>query len=464
MARLRFRVGLLGEILGMAVDTLRTNKLRSALTVLGVVIGVTSIVGMTSLIRGFGDQFESLIRQMGSDTIYVAKLSISSFASGRDFWDVMRRPDLTEEDAAAIKLGAPSARFVGMQLGGGPGSEGVRLSYRSQGTKSMQMIGVGSNYPETNYLEMAQGRFFNEYEVQRRRNVIVLGAAPAETLFPNTDPVGKKIRAGAEEFTVLGVLSKRPSLLGGNPDEFAVIPISTYDKIYDPPRIRGMLSRFLVISVVPYEGIPRSQLQAEVEQVIRSRHRLKVDQENDFDVLTSDVLMRIFDQFTQARVFGAGRDLVDRVDGGRHRRDGHHDDFGHRADARDRRAQGARRAASRDPVAVPARGGLPDLHRRRPGHRVRQRHRMAGPRAHRLPDLAAVVVVCPRDWIFGDDRDFVRDVARLQGLAARSNRRAALRVGRQTVTPNRCTSSSTSLRRNWNDGITKSSSCIRDAS
>jgi putative ABC transport system permease protein len=300
MGRMKFRLGLLSEILGMAVDTLRTNKLRSALTVLGVVIGVTSIVGMTSLIRGFGDQFESLIRQMGSDTIYVAKLSISSFASGKDFWDVMRRPDLTEEDAAAIKLGAPSAKFVGMQLGGGPGSEPVRMSYKGQGTKSMQLIGVGSNYPETNYLEMAQGRFFNEYEVQRRRNVIVLGAAPAETLFPNTDPVGKKIRVGAEEFSVLGVLSKRPSLLGGNPDEFAVIPISTYDKIYDPPRLRGMLSRFLVISVVPYDGVPRSQLQTEVEQVIRSRHRLKVDQENDFDVLTSDVLMRIFDQFTRA--------------------------------------------------------------------------------------------------------------------------------------------------------------------
>jgi putative ABC transport system permease protein len=300
MARMRFRIGLLSEILGMAVDTLRTNKLRSALTVLGVVIGVTSIVGMTSLIRGFGDQFESLIRQMGSDTIYVAKLSISSFASGRDFWEVMRRPDLTEEDAAAIKLGAPSARFVGMQLGGGPGSEPVRMSYRGQGTKSMQLMGVGSNYPETNYLGVAQGRFFTEHEVQRRRNVVVLGAAPAETLFPSSDPVGKKIRVGAEEFTVLGVLSKRPSLLGGNPDEFAVIPISTYDKIYDPPRIRGMLSRFLVISVVPYDGIPRSQLQSEVEQVIRSRHRLKVDQENDFDVLTSDVLMRIFDQFTRA--------------------------------------------------------------------------------------------------------------------------------------------------------------------
>ncbi len=293
-------MGLLAEILTMAVDTLRTNKLRSALTVLGVVIGVTSIVGMTSLIRGFGDQFESLIRQMGAETIYVAKLSISSIAGGKDFFDLMRRPDLTEEDAAAIKLGAPSARLVGTQLGGGPGSDGVRLSYKGTATKFMQIIGVGSNYPETNYLEMAQGRFFNEYEVDRRRNVVVLGAAPAEALFPNLDPIDKKIRIGAEEFAVVGVLGKRPSLLGGNPDEFAVIPITTYDKMFDPPRIRGMLSRFLVISVVPYDGVPRSQVQAEVEQVLRSRHRLKVDLENDFDILTSDVLMRIFDQFTQA--------------------------------------------------------------------------------------------------------------------------------------------------------------------
>ena len=296
----RFRVGLLAEVLAMAVDTLRTNKLRSALTVLGVVIGVTSIVGMTSLIRGFGDQFESLIRQMGAETIYVAKFSISSFASGRDFWEVMRRPDLTEDDAAAIKMGAPSARLVGLQLGGGPGQQPQRLTYRGTATKSMQVLGVSANFPETNYIELAAGRFFNEFEVQRRRSVTVLGAAPAEALFPTTDPVGKKVRIGQEEFAVVGVLGKRPGLLGGNPDEFAVIPVTTYDKLYDAPRIRGRQLRFLIIAVVPYENASRDQLLAEVEQVVRSRHRLRVDEENDFDVLTSDVLMRIFDQFTQA--------------------------------------------------------------------------------------------------------------------------------------------------------------------
>ena len=89
----------------MAVDTLRTNKLRSALTVLGVVIGVTSIVGMTSLIRGFGDQIEALINQMGANTVYVAKMSISSFASGKSFLDMLKRPNITEADAKAIKAG-----------------------------------------------------------------------------------------------------------------------------------------------------------------------------------------------------------------------------------------------------------------------------------------------------------------------------------------------------------------------
>jgi putative ABC transport system permease protein len=168
----------------------------------------------------------------------------------------------------------------------------------------MEIVGTTSNFGDTNYIDLSAGRLFNEYEVRHRRNVLVLGAAPAETLFPATDPVGKTIRVGAEQFTVVGVFEKRPGFLGGNPDEFAVMPITTFDKLYDPPRLRGIRLRFLLISVVPYAGIPRDQLLAEVEQVMRSRHRLKVDQENDFDIVTSDVFMRIFNQFTQAITIG----------------------------------------------------------------------------------------------------------------------------------------------------------------
>jgi putative ABC transport system permease protein len=297
-----WRTALLGEILLMAFETLRANKMRSTLTILGVVIGVTSIVAMTSLVRGFGDQLHALVQQMGSDTVYVAKMSISSFASGKSFWDLMKRPALTEADARAIKAGAPSAAVVTYHLGDGPGGQQQRMTYRSAATKRMAVLGVSANWTQANFLKVTQGRFFSDFEVHRRRQVVVLGDAPAQVLFPNLDPIGKRIRIGSDDYEVVGVLAKRPSPLGLNADEFAVIPVTTFDKKFQPPRIRGYLFKFLVIGVVAREGVARGQLLSEIEQVMRSRHRLRLDQENDFDMVTSDQVTKILDQFTQAIV------------------------------------------------------------------------------------------------------------------------------------------------------------------
>ena len=97
------RSGLLGEIVGMSIDTLRASKMRSALTVLGVVIGITSIVGMTSLIRGFDESLRDSIREMGPNTIFVQKFSGLSFASGKTFLELIRRPNITREDASAMR-------------------------------------------------------------------------------------------------------------------------------------------------------------------------------------------------------------------------------------------------------------------------------------------------------------------------------------------------------------------------
>ena len=296
----RFRFGLLSEILSMAVGTLVTNKMRSALTIVGMVIGVTSIVGMTSLVRGFGDQMEQLIRQLGSDTIYVSKMSIVSFAAGKEFWDLMRRPDLTEADAAALKAGAPSAMLVGMQLGGGPGAQQVRMTYGKESTKEMVVVGAVGNFMETNYIDVAQGRFLNDFEVSHRKQVVVLGEAPGEPCSRTPTRSARRSASAATSSRWSASFGKRPSPIGGNPNEFAVIPITTYDKLYPPPRFRGIIMRFLMISVVPYPGVGRAQIQGEVEQIMRSRHRLRLDQENDFDLVTSDVIMKIFDQLTQA--------------------------------------------------------------------------------------------------------------------------------------------------------------------
>ena len=189
---------------------------------------------------------------------------------------------------------------VGWQLGAGPGSDPQRLSYKGVSTKLIQIIGASSNFAEINFIGMDQGRFLTPLEVDHRRNVIVLGYSVGETLFPNVDPIDKKVRLNEDEFTVVGVMGKRPSPLGGDPNAFAAIPSTTYDKIFDPPRIRGLLQRFLFVGVVGYPDATREQLESEVQEVMRSRHRLKVDQENDFDIVTSDMIKGIFDQFTRA--------------------------------------------------------------------------------------------------------------------------------------------------------------------
>ena len=175
---MKLRAGLFAEILTMAFDTLRANKLRSALTILGVVIGVTSIVAMTSLIR-----------QMGSDTVYLQKFGMSSFASGRSFLDLLKRPNLSEEDAKAIVRTAPSVLMVGLQLGGGPGSQPQRISYGNQSTKQLMVMGTSANFADTNYIAMENGRFFSDYEVSHRRAVVVLGYTPASTLFPSVSAI-----------------------------------------------------------------------------------------------------------------------------------------------------------------------------------------------------------------------------------------------------------------------------------
>src|ERR671927_413345 len=123
----RVHSGLLSEIVMMSFDTLRASKMRSALTVLGVVIGITSIVGMTSLIRGFDQSLRDSISQLGPDTIMVQKWGALSFAAGRSFLEVARRPNLTMEDARAIERDCPSVALVDVWLGVNGGNSRSRV-------------------------------------------------------------------------------------------------------------------------------------------------------------------------------------------------------------------------------------------------------------------------------------------------------------------------------------------------
>ncbi|PYR68627.1 MAG: hypothetical protein DMF88_08570 [Acidobacteria bacterium] len=193
---------LLREVVTLALDTLRTNKLRSALTILGVVIGITAIVGMTSLIRGFDQSLRDSIRQLGPNTIFVAKFSGVSLAAGRDFADLTRRPNLTVDDAKAIQKLAPSVQNVDIWLAP-MGDLQDRVVYNGNRTKLLNIIGATEQYATLSFVKLEAGRLFSASEVEHRRKVVVLGDTPYQALFTQSglDPVNKKVRIGAAEFT-----------------------------------------------------------------------------------------------------------------------------------------------------------------------------------------------------------------------------------------------------------------------
>ena len=303
------RTGLVAEIVAMAFDTLRANKLRSGLTVLGVVIGITSIVGMTALIRGFDESLRDSIREIGPNTVFVAKLPALMMAPGPEMNAILRRPALTFADARAIERECPSVGRVDVWLGSaGTTREGA--TYRNRRTKLLAILGTTQNFAAVSFVSLEMGRYFSEGEVQRRRRVVMLGQTAYLSLFEGLDPIGKAIRIGGDEYTVVGVFGRRPSPGGFNvgADDFLVIPHTTHEKYYG--RIRGQVVfgdralmealRSAQIVAIPREDEAREAMMEEIREVMRARHGLRLDQPDDFEVFTQDAMLAMWGQISQA--------------------------------------------------------------------------------------------------------------------------------------------------------------------
>jgi putative ABC transport system permease protein len=302
------RVGLFREVIVMAFDTVRSNKMRSALTVLGVVIGITSIVGMTAMIRGFDQSLRDMIGAIGPNTIFVQRFGVTSFASGAELRDLLKRPNLTVSDSRAIEEQADTIQLVDIELGAGGPPTQRRVFYRDQKTRPVVVFGTSENFAEGTRIPILAGRFFNGTEVQYRRNVAVIGNAPYQLLFGamGTDPIGKLIRIGNERFEVVGVFDKRPAAGGFNlgQDDFVTIPYTAYQRIFGLNAVRvARNATFLPVQIalLPRDGVKIEDAIADVERVMRIRHGLRLDEPNDFDVVTQDAFLKLWDQISRAR-------------------------------------------------------------------------------------------------------------------------------------------------------------------
>jgi putative ABC transport system permease protein len=216
----------------------------------------------------------------------------------------MRRPNLAVDDAKAIERLAPSVDIVDIWLGGGgPGNQVVeRVSYRGERTPPISVLGATEQFAAVNFVRLSVGRFFTEAEVRHRRRVVVLGNAPYQALFAPSglDPIGKKVRIGAIEYTVVGVLAPRPSPFP-QADDFLVIPQTTHEVVFNTDARRtfgGQASA--TITVMPHASATREQAATEVEEILRIRHGLRLDEPNDFDIAGQDAILRVWDQVSQA--------------------------------------------------------------------------------------------------------------------------------------------------------------------
>jgi len=277
----------LGEALRMALDALRSHKLRSYLTLLGIVLAVTTLVAVMSVVNGLNLYVADRIANLGANVFVVDRMGI--ITNARVFATAQRRPPITAEDYRALAGGQ-------LELSGEVGAlEAANSDVRggNELSENANIYGVTPNYGEIRNVDVEYGRFLAAADELHRQGVCVLGWQVADKLFPNVDAVGKEVRAGNQSYRVIGVAAKMGAVLGVSQDNFVIIPFSTFRAQWHRPN--GSVSLF--VQARSPELIEAAQDEARV--ILRTRHHLSYKEDDDFGVLGSASILSLWEQITQ---------------------------------------------------------------------------------------------------------------------------------------------------------------------
>ena len=274
----------LRESVGIALGALRANKLRSFLTLLGTIIGVMSVIAVVSFVEGLNHYVTDKLLAAGANVFQVDKYGL---ITSQEAWeDAQKRPDITPDDADALRLGMQHAALVVAASGT---NDAVR--YRSKVMKAVSIRGRGAGYDVIDDLAIGAGRHLNEFDDQRRRLVCVIGPEVADELFPGLDPLGREIRIGEQSAQVIGVTLPKGKVLGQSQDRFVVIPVRTFTKFMQE---RGSIE--IDIKSIDQSSLPLAQQEA--RNILRGRRHLAPGKPDNFAITTSDTFLDLYKNLT----------------------------------------------------------------------------------------------------------------------------------------------------------------------
>ncbi len=277
----------LREPVTIALEALRAHKLRSFLTLLGVIISVSTLIAVISVIEGMNRYIADRVANMGSNVFLVTRFPI--ITNAEEFFKAARRNrNITWEDYEAVRDGMRLAQAVGLEtrLYGG-------ARYGTRDLVDVNIRGVTANIAEMDVEEVAAGRYVSDSDDQHRTTTAVIGAEVAERLFPGMDPLGKTILVDSRPFLIVGVAKRIGTVFGQSQDNFVYIPIQTFLKIYGT-------NRSLTINVQCQGPELMSKTQEEARWIMRGRRHLKPNEPDRFGILASASVMDLWHQLTDA--------------------------------------------------------------------------------------------------------------------------------------------------------------------
>ncbi len=279
------------ETLALVFASFRTNKLRTFLTLLGVIIGVTTVITVVSIVRGMNKYVVSTLTQAGSSTFRIDRFGV--ITSRDEFLAAIKRKDLTMDDMEMVRRRCELCSQVGgfSLVPSFNDNAAITVEAGRESIKDPQVFGVTANYAEIAKREIANGRYITDSEVAHSAPVVVLGWEVAHGLFPNLDPIGKTIAVNGRKFFVVGILKKYGTFLGQNGDTLVEIPFGSFQRIFGR---RG--SVFILGKVADNSVLQQAMDQS--RSILRAKHHRRTGEDDGFAILTTDDLVQLWQRFS----------------------------------------------------------------------------------------------------------------------------------------------------------------------